>query len=67
MNTIKVVHVTLKAFFFGVQCRMSLKLGIEYWVLKFNNDPKLTLTLLMERSKLLRKVHMGKGLDSRIL
>ena len=62
---------TLKIFFSGTKWPMTLKLGMQHWVLKYyqvssNDDPGLTLTYFTARSNLVPYVFVwekGKTMD----
>ena len=58
---------TLKIFFSGSKMPMTLKLGVQHWVLKYyqacsNDEPGLTLTYFTARSNLVPYAFVwGKG------
>ena len=60
-----------KIFFSGTKRQMTLKLGMQHWVLEYyqvcsNDDPELTLTYFMARSNLVPYAFVwekGKTMD----
>ena len=62
---------TIKIFFSGTKRPMTLKLGMQYWVLEYyqvcsNDDPELTLTYFTARSNLVPYAFVwekGKTMD----